>query len=97
MVIVAGRAYVDPARRGQLLAGLEDSIRQARAEAGCLDYAVAADPLEADRVNVFELWESREHLARHLANGGAGPELASPVLRVDVSQYEVGRVLPMGR
>ena len=38
-----------------------------RDEAGCLEYTFAADPLEADRVVLFERWASQDALDAHLA------------------------------
>lgn len=34
-------------------------------EAGCLVYCFAADPCEADHIQVYELWENEESLAAH--------------------------------
>ena len=67
MLIIAGTFEVDPARRGEFIAGREAGMREARAEAGCIDYVLSADPLEPGRVYLFERWESKEHLAPHLA------------------------------
>jgi quinol monooxygenase YgiN len=36
-----------------------------RAESGCLDYVVTADPVAAGRIVVFERWESEPDLAAH--------------------------------
>ncbi|MBX3480327.1 MAG: antibiotic biosynthesis monooxygenase [Caulobacter sp.] len=47
--------------------------RQARAAEGCLDFAVSEDPVEPDRVNVFERWESAEALE---GNRGSGMDQA---------------------
>jgi len=35
-------------------------IEAGRRTAGCRDFMVAADPLEDDRVNVYEEWQSEE-------------------------------------
>ena len=42
-------------------------MRTSRGEDGCLEYTFAADPLEADRVILFERWESQAALDAHLA------------------------------
>ena len=49
---------------------------------------MAADPIEADRVNVYEEWESEEAL---LAFRGAGPDegLTSSIVRADVARHVV--------
>jgi quinol monooxygenase YgiN len=95
MLIVAGNGYVDPQRREALLASLETPLRQARAEPGCLDYVVAADPVEPGRVNVYERWASTEHLAAHLAGTAQAAQPMPDVLSVDVMQYEVSAFGPV--
>ena len=55
---------------------------------GCRDFVVAADPIEPDRVNVYEEWESEEAL---LTFRGAGPDegLTSSIVRADVARHVV--------
>jgi hypothetical protein len=64
------------------------AVAQARGSPGCRDFVVAADPIEPDRVNVYEEWESEEAL---LAFRGNGPDqdLSSSIVRADVSRHEV--------
>jgi len=42
-------------------------MRISRGEDGCLEYTFAADPLEPDRVILFERWESQAALDAHIA------------------------------
>ncbi len=42
-------------------------MRTSRGEDGCLEYTFAADPLEPNRVILFERWESQAALDAHLA------------------------------
>jgi heme-degrading monooxygenase HmoA len=60
-------------------------VEAARQAPGCIDFVVAADPLDGDRVNVFEEWESAAHLQ---AFRGEGPEddLASLIARAEVQE-----------
>jgi quinol monooxygenase YgiN len=100
MLIIAGTFEVDPARRDEFIVQKEAGMRASRAEAGCIDYVLSADPLAPGRVYLFERWESKEHLAPHLARMGAAagtpdPE-AVPVLAVDLQQYEIASVGPIG-
>lgn len=37
-------------------------MERARKHDGCLDLSISADPLDADRINVFELWRDWESL-----------------------------------
>lgn len=95
MLIVAGRGYVDPDHRAALLASLDAPLRRARAEPGCLDYVVAADPVEPGRVNIYERWESEQHLAEHLAEVARTAPALPDVLDVEVAQYEIRAVRPL--
>ncbi|HEU0157705.1 MAG TPA: antibiotic biosynthesis monooxygenase family protein [Hyphomicrobiaceae bacterium] len=88
MIIVAGRLYVRPERREAFLAASAVAVNAARRSAGCLDFVVAADPIEPDRVNVYERWDTEASL---LAFRGEGPssELTSEILRADVQRHYV--------
>jgi quinol monooxygenase YgiN len=88
MIIVSGRIYVRPDARQEFLTSSVAAVTQARSSPGCHDFVVAADPLEPDRVNVYEEWESEEAL---LAFRGEGPDedLSSSIVRADVSQHVV--------
>jgi quinol monooxygenase YgiN len=50
-------------------------MRKSRAEPDCLEYTFSADPIDPDRVVLFERWASRETLGSHLAALRADPEL----------------------
>jgi quinol monooxygenase YgiN len=91
VLIIAGRLILDPADRDHFLAANADAVRQARGAAGCLDFVQAADPLDASRINVFERWDSEEHL---LAFRGAGqPAADSPSLEsAEVKRYIVSAI-----
>lgn len=67
MLIVGGFFEVDPAEREGFVADRLDGMRRSRAEHGCLEYTIAADPLEPSRVILFERWESQDALDAHLA------------------------------
>jgi quinol monooxygenase YgiN len=60
-VIVAGNLYVRP-EDDAWVAAHHAIIRQARSEPGCIDLYLSADPVEEGRINLFEQWESEEHL-----------------------------------
>jgi quinol monooxygenase YgiN len=99
MLIIAGTFEVDPARRGEFIADKEAGMRESRAEAGCIDYVLSADPLEPGRVYLFERWESKEHLRPHLTRMSAArtpdPD-AVPVLASELVQYEISAIGPVG-
>ncbi|MFI6233518.1 putative quinol monooxygenase [Micromonospora sp. NPDC050784] len=91
MLIIAGSLQVEPGTREAYLAGCEDVMARARATAGCLDFLLAADPLEPDRIHVYERWESAEQLA---AFRGSGPDDAqeAAILDADVRRYLIASV-----
>ncbi len=69
------------------MAGCEGIVEQARSAAGCLDFALSADTVEPDRVNVFERWESDATLMA-FREGGPSPDL--PELRqAQVAKYRI--------
>jgi quinol monooxygenase YgiN len=95
MLIIAGHIAVDPARRDDVVAALQDLVRRARAAPGCLDVAVTADPLDPARVNNLERWESSEHLDAFRAVAHA-PDIGE-ILADHVRLYDVtGERSPFG-
>lgn len=52
-------------QRDTVLEHFVECARASRAEAGCLDYWVAADPESAALLHVFERWASEAELADH--------------------------------
>ena len=71
MIIVAGWVQVDRVDRDRYVADCVAVVQQARTAPGCLDFTIAGDPVESDRVNVYERWESDAHLERFR---GSGPD-----------------------
>jgi quinol monooxygenase YgiN len=86
MIIVSGQIHVAAGRRADFLASSHEAIVKARSAPGCRDFVVAADPLEPDRVNVYEEWETESELT---AFRGAGPsqKLAVDIVRAEVSRH----------
>jgi len=88
MIIVSGRLIVDPSRRARYLADCEDVIRQARRAPGCVDFQLSGDPLEPDRINVFEQWESVEAVEA-FRGSGASDEQQTAIRDARVFQHEL--------
>jgi quinol monooxygenase YgiN len=66
MIIVAGTITIPAAARAGAIeasAALQAATRND--EPGCIDYVFAADPVEPDRISVYERWESAETLEAH--------------------------------
>ncbi|WP_280354585.1 putative quinol monooxygenase [Nocardia otitidiscaviarum] len=91
MVIVAGRIIVEARDRDAYLDACVSVVEQARAAAGCLDFAICADLTDPGRVNVFERWESREAVEAFRCSG---PEFepGAVMLSAAVAEYDVADV-----
>jgi Antibiotic biosynthesis monooxygenase len=93
MIIVSGRIYVDPSDRDAFVARSVEAVLKARRAPGCLDFVVAADLLEPNRVNVYELWQSESKLEA-FRGAGPGPEIASMIVRAEVSRHHIASSRP---
>jgi quinol monooxygenase YgiN len=91
VLIIAGSLIVDPVDRAAFLAANSGVVGNARQATGCLDFVQAADPLDPSRINIFERWDTEDHL---LAFRGAGqPESDSPPIQsADVMRYVISAV-----
>jgi quinol monooxygenase YgiN len=67
MVIVQGVYRLDPADRDAFVTESEENMRIARGERGCLEYVIAADPIDPGRAVLSERWESMDDLNEHLS------------------------------
>ncbi len=88
MIIVAGHLRVDAGDRDAFLTKSREAIVVARNTGGCLDFVVAADPVDATRVNVFERWADRASLH---AFRGSGPDddVGRMIRAFSVEEFEV--------
>jgi quinol monooxygenase YgiN len=66
MIIVAGSVRVPADKLEALRPHAEAIINATRREAGCVVYSFAEDLLDRGLIRIFEIWESRAHLDRHL-------------------------------
>jgi quinol monooxygenase YgiN len=88
VIIVSGKIYVEPADRESYLAGCRELIELARTTKGCLDFHLSADPIEHDRINVYEQWST---VADVETFRGSGPpsDQAARIRDAQVVQHEV--------
>jgi hypothetical protein len=93
IIIVSGRIYVAPDRRAEFIERSLAAVHAARKTDGCADFVVAADPVESDRVNVYEEWQSDEALLTFRGDG-PGEDLSNLIRRADVKRYLVSRTGP---
>ncbi|MFB8765247.1 putative quinol monooxygenase [Nocardiopsis alba] len=94
MLIIAGSLRVAPEDRDEYVASMENLIRETRVKPGCLDFILAADPIDPGRVNLFEQWESEEHLVAHQASANV-PETVTEILGDEVRKYQIESVGPV--
>jgi quinol monooxygenase YgiN len=94
VIIVAGTLRLAAEDRDPYLTAVADVARQARLAPGCLDFVQAADPLDPERINIFERWESDEDLQRFRTSGE--PDAAEPevpqVRSAEVRRYRISAV-----
>jgi quinol monooxygenase YgiN len=65
MIVVSGVFEVETADRDAAIAAAVRMATETRKEAGCQSYAFYSDFENANRIRVFEEWESGEALERH--------------------------------
>jgi len=88
MIIVAGQIRVAARDRERFLTRSREAMQLARSTRGCLDFVVAADPLDAERVNVYERWSDRASL-HAFRRGGPDDELRAMIRSIGVDEYDV--------
>ena len=91
MLIIAGHLVVSPAERDEYVAGCIAVVNAAQAAPGCLDFSITADSVDADRIRIYERWETEAHL---LAFRGSGPSPGqqAAIVAADVKRYGISSV-----
>jgi quinol monooxygenase YgiN len=87
-IIVSGWLRVADAERDRYLAGCREVINAARSSDGCIDFHLSADPIEPDRINVFEQWESVGAVEAFRGSGPSDEQTAS-LRDASVWQHEI--------
>jgi quinol monooxygenase YgiN len=87
-VIVAGWYTVDPKKRDEVVASIKDMVIRARSAPGCLDFAITADPVDSDRINMFEFWESEKNL-NSWRTISRPPKKIPPIRRMEVQKHVI--------
>lgn len=70
MLIIAGSVTVAATERDAYVRGCVAVVEAARAHRGCRAFAITADTVEADCIQIYELWDNEDDL---LAFRGCGP------------------------
>lgn len=97
MIIVQGTFTLDPDRRDEFIAGRVETMQASRAEKGCIEYTLAADPVVPGRVVLTERWETRADLDAHISalmakREAEGDDAAVPLLSREVSFFEATKI-----
>ena len=91
MIIVAGILFVDPADRDQYLKSSISVMEEARKAPGCEGFALSPDPIEPDRINVYERWETDDALSR-VRGPGPYEGIGGRILGAEVFKYRISAV-----
>lgn len=87
-IIVAGKLRLKSGKRDEFIEKSIEAISLARSLDDCEDFSVSADPIDENRVNIFEKWKSRKSL-EDFRNSGSDNESFSLVESFDVNEYEI--------
>ena len=91
---MSGWLRVDADARDEYLASCVPVIEAARAALGCLDFHLAPDPLEPERINVFEQWESAAAV-ESFRGSGPDPGHQSAIVDAHVEQHEIASTVSL--
>ncbi len=83
MILIAGTIDVNPEKRDAAIEAGRPHMEATRNWKGCLDYVWSADPLQDDRIYVFERWETEADLAAHFK----GPHYLA--MRETIASFEI--------
>jgi quinol monooxygenase YgiN len=93
VIIIAGNLRVAAADRDAYLAAVAGVAVSARQAPGCLDFVQTADPIDPERINIYERWESDEDLLAYRSSGSEDDEIEAPdLLGGDVAKYRISSV-----
>lgn len=87
-IIVAGKLIIKSKFRDEFIEKSRQAILLARNDDACDDFSVSPDPVDLNRVNIFEKWKTRQALD---AFRESGPEndMFSLVESFDVTEYDI--------
>ena len=62
MILIAGYSLTDARRRDAAVEDFSGLVDRARKRDGCLDLSIGADPVDPERINLFECWRDQASL-----------------------------------
>lgn len=87
-IIVAGTLIIKSGSRDEFIEKSHEAILQARNNKACEDFSVSPDPIDMNRVNIFEKWKSPSELNK-FRDSGPDNGMFSLVESFDVNEYEI--------
>jgi len=88
MIIVSGWLRVRPGSRDAFVQSSMEAMTLARRSVGCRAFVVAADPLEADLVNVYECWDEEDDLLAFREDGPES-EMLAMIVSANVQRHQI--------
>jgi quinol monooxygenase YgiN len=62
MIVIAGYVFTDARERDVAVCAFAHMVERARKYDGCLDLSISADPVDPERINLFECWRDQSSL-----------------------------------
>ena len=87
-IIVAGKLIIKSGLRDTFMEKSHEAIKLAREIMACEDFSVSPDPLDMNRVNIFEKWTSASEM-NIFRESGPDNDIFSLVESFDVNEYEI--------
>ena len=87
-IIVAGKLKLKPGSRDEFIEKSREAISQARELDACEDFSVSPDPIDENRVNIYEKWIARGPL-EEFRSSGPDNDSFSLVESFDINEYEI--------
>jgi quinol monooxygenase YgiN len=92
VIIIAGVLLVDPTERAAYLEAASHATAMARSAPGCLDFAQSPDPLDPERINIYERWETAEALQAFRDLPDESPASMPLIRAAEVRRYIISSV-----
>ncbi len=95
LLIIAGHLLVAADQRAAYLDAARSTTELARQAPGCHEFVQAPDPIEPDRIVIYERWESEAELMAFRNSDPDGADAPLPaIVGADVRRYEISHVGP---
>ena len=87
-IIVAGKLILKSGFRDTFIEQSREAILMARSNSACGAFSVSPDPIDSNRVNIFEKWQTRSAL-HAFRSEGLDSDIFSLVESFDVQEYDI--------